>query len=263
MTEKYLRTSLHDWADGTAAGEPPIDDLIAQGSRRRRRRNATRISVAVAVTVAVAAATAIGVNASTGPDPGVAPASAPPVRPALALAAAIGSTTSTSFRYQADLVRRRSPADPRLEKAHCTGVIDLATQSGYSKYGLTEHWVVDGVRYLKEGNHRYVIGKGDAAEFLTCGGTRAGHGLLSADPLTLLTNLKDVASVERAGVGNDATYAFRGPALTGTVTLLGGRVSSMTLHVDNPAEGDTPALHRDVTMRLSDYGVRVSRTAPW
>lgn len=108
------------------------------------------------------------------------------MRPALALAAAIGSTTSTSFRYQADLVQRTSPDDPRLEKAHCTGVIDLATQSGYSKYGLTEHWVVDGVRYLKEGNHRYVIGK-----------------------------------------------------------------------------GDTPALHRDVTMRLSDYGVRVSRTAPW
>jgi len=52
---------------------------------------------------------------------------------------------------------------------------------------------------------------------------------------------------------NGATYTFRGPALTGTVTLRDGRVSSMTIHVDR----------RDVTMTLSDYGVPVSLKAPW
>jgi hypothetical protein len=247
MTENQLRTSLRDWADETPAGEPPIDDLMARGTRRRRRRAAIRVSVAALAAVAAAAAAGIGVTASAGRDPATPAVSAAPDRPALTLAAAITSTTSTSFRYQADLVQ------PGTGTTRCTGVIDPATQSGYSKYGMTEHWVVNGVRYLKEGNHRYVIGTGDAAEFLTCGGTRAGHGLLSADPLTMLDNLKNVSSVRQ----DDATYAFSSPTLRGTVTLREGRVSSMTVHID------TPAQRRDVTMTLSDYGVRVAPKAPW
>jgi hypothetical protein len=51
--------------------------------------------------------------------------------------------------------------------------------------------------------------------------------------------------------------------MTGTVTLLEGRVSSINLHIDKRGTGDTPAIRRDVTMKLSDYGVSVSRKAPW
>jgi hypothetical protein len=263
MSEDDLRTSLQDGVEDASAAQPSVADLIAQGTRRRRRRNATRMSVAAVLTVAVATATAIGVNASTGRDPGVAPVSAPPGRPAPTLAPALSSTTSTSFRYQSDLVQRRSPDDPHLVKTRCTGAIDPATQSGYSKSGMTEHWVVNGMRYLKMGNARSVIGKGDAAEFLTCSGTTTGQGLLSADPLTLLYNLKDVSSVDQSGSEENAKYTFRSPVLTGTFTVRGGRVSSMTLHIDSPKSGDTPALRRDVTMTLSDYGVPVSQKAPW
>ena len=245
MIENQLRTSLHDWAQAAPAGEPPIDDLIDRGGHRRRRRHATRLSVAGLVTVAVAAATGIGVNASSRPGPATPPASAAPVQPALTLAAAVKSTTSTSFRYESVLVG--------TGKSRCTGVIDPATESGYSRYGLTEHWVIKGVRYLKEGNHRYILGRGDAAQFLTCGGTAAGHGLLSADPLGLLDELKEVSSVQPGGNGS---YAFRSSDFTGTVTLREGRVSSMTLHIESPRK-------RDVTMTLSDYGVPVSLKAPW
>lgn len=64
-------------------------------------------------------------------------------------------------------------------------------------------------------------------------------------------------------MGGNPTYAFRGPGMTGTVTLLEGRVSSINLHIDKRGTGDTPAIRRDVTMKLSDYGVSVSRKAPW
>jgi hypothetical protein len=218
------------------------------------------VAIAGLVAVAVgAAATGIGVNAAAGPDPVAAPASAAPAEPALVLAAALKLTTSGSFRYASDLTQTKSPDGLGDGTSHCTGVIDPVTRTGYSKYGLTEHWVINGVRYLKEGNHRYVIGKGDAAEFLTCGGTTAGHGLLSADPFTLLDELKDVSSVQQSG----ATYAFRSPGLTGTVSLLGGRVSSMTLHIDRPGKSAAAAYRRDVTMTLSDYGVQVSLKAPF
>jgi hypothetical protein len=99
-------------------------------------------------------------------------------------------------------------------------------------------------------------GRSDAAEFLTCGGTTAAHGRLNADPLSLLDDLKEVSSVQSSGAGDNATYAFRGAGLSGTVTLLDGRVSSVTVQVDGPRK-------REVHMTLSDYGVPVSRTAPW
>ncbi|MFI6070265.1 hypothetical protein ACIA5C_01600 [Actinoplanes sp. NPDC051343] len=263
MNENQLRTSLQHWAQEAPTGEPPIDDLIARGTRRRRRRNATVMSIAGLLTIAVATTVGIGLNASARRQPAAAPTSAVPVRPALTLAAAIELTTSTSFRYESDLVQPKLPGETGNEKSKCTGVIDLATQTGYSKYGLTEHWVINGVRYLKEGNHRYVIGKGDAAEFLTCSGTTAAHGLLTANPLSLLDDLKHVSSVQQGGAGGNPTYAFRSPGITGTVTLFEGRVSSIRLHIDKPGKGDTPAIRRDVTMTLSDYGAPVSRKAPW
>jgi hypothetical protein len=262
MTQNDLRTSLRDWADEAPAGGPPIDELITRGSRRRRRRHAAGVAVAGLVAVAVGAAV-VGVNAGTGPGPAASPASAAAPAPTLALAAAVKSTASGSFRYTSDLTQTVPAEGVSHVKTRCTGVIDPATQTGYSKYGLTEHWVINGVRYLKEGNHRYVIGKGDAGEFLTCGGTGAGRGLLSADPLTLLNDLKTVSSVRQSGAAGDATYAFRSPGLTGTVTLAGARVSSMTLHIDSPKTTDTPAYRRDVTMTLSGYGVPVALKAPW
>jgi hypothetical protein len=263
MTENQLKTSLHHWAQEASAGEPPIDDLVARGTRRRRRRSATAVSIAGLLTVAAATTVGIGLSTSGHPQPAAAPTSAVPVRPVMTLAAAVEKTTSTSFHYQSDLVQRNSPGGTGDEKSECTGVIDLATKTGYSKYGLTEHWVVNGVRYLKEGNHRYVIGKGDAAEFLTCTGTAEGHGLLSSSPLRLLNDLKGVASVQHGGAGGNPAYAFRGPGITGTVTLLEGRISSIQLHIDKPGTGYAPAIRRDVTMKLSDYGVPVSRKAPW
>jgi len=261
MNDIDLRTALHDWAGESSDGQPPVAELISRGARRRRRRNLAGVGAAAVAVLAAGALAASGLLAA----PGDTKSTAAPPDPRLELAAATTSTSQQTFRFVVDSELTVPVHDIQARKGSCSGVIDPAAQTGYVKLGkLNEHWAVAGKRYLRVGTHHYTLGPGDVNAFIGCPVGRASDpGFVTADPASLLRDLSKLASVRKVAGGEVSTYAFTGSGFQGTVTVSGGKVQSLTSTVDSPAQGDTPAYHRKITMTLSGYGEPVEIRSPW
>ncbi|GLZ02255.1 hypothetical protein [Actinoplanes sp. NBRC 103695] len=268
MNDVDLRTALHEWAGQTHAGQPPIAELISRGAARRRRRHLTRAGTAAMAVAVLAAAVAAGglLTAAPATKPTAAP-SPPPLEPRIELAAAITSTSEQSFRFVVESELTMPMHETRNSKGTCSGVIDPATQTGYAKFGdLNEHWAVNGRRYLRQGNRRYALGAGKVSDFIACPIGRIGDpGFVNADPVSLLHDLAELATIRKTTNGNNptTTYTYTATGIHGTITVTNGKVHTLTSTVDNPASHDKPAYHREITMTLTGYGDPVKVKAPW
>ncbi|WP_030438071.1 hypothetical protein [Actinoplanes subtropicus] len=251
-----LSTALHEWADRTSAGAPPVADLIAAGQKRRNRR---RTLVAGAATLAFAAV-AVGVTLGGGgaTKPSTPTAAGTEQSPAFELAAAATSTEGTSYRFGI----KSTLTLPAWQIDHvtsiCSGAVDPVAQTGYVKTNsVFSVRVVDGHRYVAKDTHWFDRGQGGVTGVLLCGDSKAPAGV-AADPTTELKYLQKAGTVTKTANG----YAFAGPEIQGTAKVSGGKISELSYTVTHQKTKDYPAYVRQVIMQLSGYGEKVSVSKP-
>ena len=251
-----LSTALHEWAGRTSAGAPPVADLIAAGRKRRNRRRTLVAGVATLAFAGVAVGVTLGGSGASTPSSRTAAGAAQ--SPAFELAAAATASEDTSFKFSV----RTTLTLPAWQIDHvtntCSGAIDPLTQSGYLKTdGPFSARVVNGERYVAKENYWQDRGKGGLAGNLLCGDSKVPAGI-AADPATELKNLQKAGTVTKTASG----YSFTGPEFQGTAKISGGKISELSYTVTHPETKDYPAYTRQVTMKLSGYGEKVTVTRP-
>ncbi|WP_436525419.1 hypothetical protein [Actinoplanes sp. HUAS TT8] len=253
-----LQTSLHEWANRTDAGEAPVADLIAAGTKRRNRRRAGAVGT-TALALAAVAGVAFSLTGTTAPAATTAGGSDPAAAqtPAMELAAAATSTAGSSFSF--GVKSTLTLADWQIDHVTttCSGALDPGAETGYVEGGVFGTRVVDGHLYVRKSTLWVDRGKGTLAEAMLCSDAKAPKGLAS-DPTTELKNLAKVAKVEKTKDG----FTFVGDEVQGTVKVSGGKVTELSYDINHKKSSDYPAYTRETTLKLSNYGKPVSVKKP-
>ncbi|MEV6299153.1 hypothetical protein AB0M02_07090 [Actinoplanes sp. NPDC051861] len=250
-----ISTALHDWAERTPAGEPPVAGLIAAGTRRRNRR---RAASAGAATLALAAVVGVALTTTGGATAPQSPLAQAETSPAMELAAAATSTAGTSFRFRIDSTLTLSEWQIDHVTTTCTGAVDPVKESAHLESHPVEARLVNGRHFIsKDGEHWVDRGKGTLAGFMLCGDENV-PSLVASDPATALKSLRKASMVTKTAGG----YQVTDDAFTGTVKVSGGKITEFSYAVDQKKTSDYPAYTKNVTMKLSGYGSKVSVKNP-
>ncbi|MEV6341899.1 hypothetical protein [Actinoplanes sp. NPDC051851] len=252
-----LKTSLHDWAARSDAGAPPVDALIKAGTRRRARNRAAGAGVA-ALALAGVVGVALAPGASTG-SPSTTTAAAPaPATPAMELAAAATSTADSTYAFTIDATLTLADWQIDHVTTTCKGAVDPGQKTGVIKSGHVEARLVSGEHYISKDTVHWVDrGRGTVADFMLCGDDNV-PSVTASDPSSILQSLKKAGTVTKTAGG----YTFTADNVTGTVQVADGKITEFAYQVDQKKSADYPAYSRDVTMKLSAYGEKVSVAKP-
>ncbi|MDT5033716.1 MAG: hypothetical protein QOC94_3887 [Actinoplanes sp.] len=255
-----LSSALHDLADHTATGEAPVADLIAAGKKRRARNRAASAGMATLALAAVVGVSlsATGATAPSGSTNALGSTGAAARTPAMELAAAATSTAGSSFKFSIDSTLTLAEWQIDHVTVTCTGALDPVNDSAYIKGGHFEVRLVDGLQYIsKDGEHWRDAGKGTLANSMLCGDEHV-PSVVASDPSSVLKTLGKDSTVTKTSDG----YKFTNAAYSGTVKVAGGKVSEIAYDVVQKKASDYPAYSMHATMKLSDYGVKVSVNKP-
>ncbi|BCY15493.1 hypothetical protein [Actinoplanes sp. L3-i22] len=252
-----LKTSLHEWAARTDAGQAPVGDLIAAGTKLRNRRRAGAVGTS-ALALAAVAGVAFSLSGTTAPatptaagDPGTA------ATPAMELAAAATSTAGSSFKFAVKSTLTLAEWKIDHVTSVCSGALDPGKETGFVEGGVFGTRVVDGHYYVRKSTLWVDRGKGTLAEAMLCSDAKAPAGL-AADPTAELKTLAKQTKVTKTATG----YTFVGDEVHGTVKVSGGKVTELSYSIDHKKSADYPAYTRETTLKLSGYGEKVSVKKP-
>jgi hypothetical protein len=253
-----LSNALHDWAGRTEAGQPPVADLIAAGTKRRARNRAASAGVA---TLALAAVVGVSITATGSTTPrGSAEAlgTSGERTPAMELAAAAAFAEGTSYKFKINSTLNLAEWQIDNVTSTCTGAADPAKATAIVKGGVFEVRLIKGQRYASKGPGTWVdMGKSTVAGAMLCGDENV-PSLAASDPASALKALRKVSTVKKVSGG----YEFSDTGFTGTVKVSGGKISEFTYDVDQKKSSSYPAYTKHVVMKLSDYGTKVSVKKP-
>jgi hypothetical protein len=252
-----IRNVLHDWADSSPAGEPPMADLISAGTRLRNRRRAAAVGT-TALALAAVAGVAFSVTGTNTPSaPTAAGTNATSDTPEMELAAAATSTAGSSFKF--GVKSTLTLPDWKIDHitTTCSGALDPGAQTGYVDGRVFGTRVVDGHYYVRKETTWFDRGKGTLAQAMLCADPKAPAGL-AADPATELKNLAKAGKVTKTSGG----YTFTGDEVQGTVKVSGGKVTELSYKIDHKKSADYPAYTRETILKLSAYGEKVSVKKP-
>lgn len=250
-----LQNALHNWADHTPSGRPPVAELIAAGRKRRIR---TRMASGGIAAVALAAGISVSLTATAAPSTEPAAPQAQNQTPAMELAAAATSTSGSTFRFRIDSTLTLVEWQINKVTTTCTGAVDPAKGAGILKSSPMEARLVDGRHYISKGPGNWAeVGKGTLESFMRCGDDNV-PSVAAADPNTVLKVLRKAAAVTKVAGG----YKFTDESFSGTVTVTEGKISTFAYDVDQKRTSDYPAYTKHVVMKLSDHGVPVSVRKP-
>lgn len=250
-----LQTSLHEWANRADAGEAPVADLVAAGTKRRNRRRAGAVGTS-ALALAAVAGVAFSLTGTTAPATSTTAGGAAET-PAMELAAAATSTAGSSFTFSVKSTLTLAEWQIDHVTSTCSGALDPGSETGYVDGGVFGTRVVDGHYYVRKQTLWVDRGKGTLADAILCSDARAPKGL-AADPATELKNLAKVAKVEKTKDG----FTFVGDEVQGSVKVSGGKVTELSYDIDHKKSADYPAYTRETTLKLANYGQKVSVEKP-
>ena len=271
--EHELAAAMHEHATSLA---PRRDVLGAASLRHRRRTVARRTSYAAGVLALAGVLTPVGLwraELGRGVDP---PTTVVAQRPELALAAAVASSESTSYRIRITNTSGGTQGWTRegaLDPVRANGYVRSPFNDGSGRY--YEDRLVDGTWYIggtdDTSTFKQMPGRRDRLDF-----NDSLHGLAgaSSDPNDLLRALRE----SRATITQPSRdlYHFElvlvdKPAIHEKVTVAGdvrlttdGRIASVTYETLMKArKGSTPVESRMTTaIEMYDYGTTVTVHRP-